>query len=172
MDKKLFGNINIHQGTMTRGSAYVLYEKNGELWIGLHDEFNGGMYPGCHYADMVEELIKLETYEDFSLTMYKFNKEHHNYSDFKTYHMSLKEYLGYSIEDNTIDFNKGMYDHWSSDYTFFVNMTKKRLTFKIKSKVQKKLKVPEMSIVTFNFGTLQGIYNAAMPDRYLMNNNV
>jgi len=51
-------------------------------------------------------------------------------------------------------------------------MTKKRLTFKIKSKVQKKLKAPEMSIVTFNFGTLQGIYNAAMPDRYLMNNNV
>jgi len=168
----LFGNINIHKGNMTRGSAYVLYENNGELWIGLHDEFKGGMYPGCHYDDMIQELIKLKTYEDFSLAMYKFNKEHHNYSDFKTYHMSLKEYLGHSVENNTIDFSEDIYSHWSGDYNFFVNMTKKKFIFKTKAEVQKKVTIPSMSIITFNFGTLQGVYNTALPDRFLANNNV
>lgn len=143
---------------MTRGGAYIIYKKDGELWIGYHNEFNGDMYPGGHYEDMVLALGTVKTYEDFSLAMHKFNKEHHNYDDFQTYHEPLNEYLNLVVEDNTIDLEREYYSYWFSDYIFFLNLTGE--TFRFKNMLgDKKVGITTDGIAVFNYGNLQAVFN-------------
>lgn len=141
---------------MTRGTAYVLYEKDGQIWMGATDEFNGDMYPGSKHDDMVKALCKVFTYEDFGLVMHKFNKENHNYDDFQIYHHTLEAKLG---PVNYIDFDKDYYSEWFSDYIFVLNLTGKDFLFKEKDRVvEKNILIPHDCIAVFNFGKLNGIY--------------
>ena len=158
MDKKLFGNINIHRRNMTRGSAYVLYEKDGEIWIGYSDEFNGDMYPGGKYEDMIIALGSVKTYEDYGLAMHKFNKENHNYSNYTIYHKPLSEYLNLPSVSDEIDLNREYYTYWFSDYLFFLNLTGKLFTFQTAKKTS--IVVNTGVIATFNFGKGEGVYNS------------
>jgi hypothetical protein len=158
MDKKLFGNINIHRGNMTRGSAYVLYEKDGEIWIGYSDEFNGDMYPGGKYEDMVTALGSVKTYEDYGLAMHKFNKENHEYDNYSIYHKPLSEYLNLPSVSDEIDLNREYYTYWFSDYLFFLNLTGKLFTFQTAKKTS--IVVNTGVIATFNFGKGEGVYNS------------
>lgn len=158
MDKKLFGKrIELEKiDYMTRGSAYVLYEKDGEIWIGYSDEFNGDMYPGGKYEDMVTALGSVKTYEDYGLAMHKFNKENHNYSDYNIYHKPLSEYLNLPSVSDEIDLNREYYTYWFSDYLFFLNLTDKLFTFQTKK--NSSIVVSTGVIATFNFGKAEGVY--------------
>lgn len=158
---KLFGNIHIHKGNMTRGSANIIYERDGELWIGFHDEFNGDMYPGGHYEDMILALSKIKTYEDFGLVMHRFNKEHHAYDDFSIYHKPLNEYLELVVKDNTIDLGREYYTYWFSDYVFFLNLTGRDFNFKTKRvKIGPEyIRICKDTIVAFNYGVPVGVYD-------------
>jgi len=147
---------------MTRGSAYVLYEKDGETWIGYADEFNGNMYPGGYYEDMINTLIHVKTYEDFGLAMYEFNKEHFGYDHFKTFHCTLKDYIQ-SDNNKQIDFNIDYYKYWFSDYLFFINFTGKMFSFVVRTKEEKKVTCPSDTVMAFNFGDLTGVYVTGIP---------
>ena len=158
MDKKLFGKRIISKDNMTRGSAYVLYEKDGEIWIGYSDEFNGDMYPGGKYEDMIIALGSVKTYEDYGLAMHKFNKENHNYSDYTIYHKPLSEYLDLPSVSDEINLNREYYTYWFSDYIFFLNLTDKIFSFK--TKVKKTIAIDRGAIATFNFGKGENVYIA------------
>lgn len=143
--------------SMTRGSAYVLYKKDGEIWIGSHDEFNGDMYPGGRYEAMIEILKKVHTYEDFGLAMHAFNRENHNYNDFQTYQTRLEDYLGKKVE--LIDFSDDYYGHWNSDYLFFINLLDEQFSFINRPNNHiKKVHIPVDAIMTFNFGNCEAVY--------------
>lgn len=150
-------NFDEEPVSMTRGSAYVLYKKDGEIWIGSHDEFNGDMYPGGRYEKMIEILKKVHTYEDFGLAMHTFNRENHNYNDFQIYQTRLEDYLGKKVE--LIDFNDDYYGHWNSDYLFFINLLDKQFSFINRPKKPiKKIHIPFDAIMTFNFGNCEAVY--------------
>ena len=141
----------------TRGRAHIIYKRDGELWIGYHNEFNGDMYPGGHYEDMLLALGTVKTYEDFGIAMHKFNKEHHNYDDFEIYHQPLNEYLELVVENNIIDLDRGYYRYWFSDYIFFLNLTGEIFTFN--NKDSKNICVATDVIAAFNFAKPVGVYN-------------
>ena len=148
-------NFNEPAYSMTRGSAYILYKKDNKIWIGYSGEFNGNMYPGGNYEDMVNALFDIKTYEDYGLIMHKFNKEHHNYSVFDIYHSTLNTYLNKETK-NKINFDVEYYKHWFSDYIFFINLTGSNFYF---ADTEKQL-VPSSNgtVTVFNYGKLESVY--------------
>lgn len=148
--------------SMTRGTPYILYKKDGEIWIGYSDEFNGDMYPGGAYESMVDALKEVTTYEDFGLCIHKFNKENHDYSDLGIHHKPLKEYI--NSDDETINFSNDYYEYWFSDYLFFLNLTGDNFTFIMKD--EKPMVINNDMIFTVNFGESEGVY-VASASRYI-----
>jgi len=140
--------------SMTRGTPYILYKKDNDIWIGYSDEFNGNMYPGGAYESMVDALKEVTTYEDFGLCIHKFNKDNHNYSNLGIYHTSLKEYL--NSDDETIDFSNDYYIHWFSDFLFFLNFTGDNYTFIMEDRTP--MEISNAMIFTVNFGKSEAVY--------------
>ena len=118
---------------MTRGSAYCFYTKDNEIWIVCSDEWNGGMSHKDLGGELFLKMQKVRTHEDFTFMLYEFNKENHNYTDFKIHAMPLNRYLERDepiISDPLggnspveIDLDVDYYRYWFSDYNYFVNLS-------------------------------------------------
>lgn len=78
---------------MTRGSAYCFYVEDNIVQIAFTDEWNGGMDPDDTGAELIDVIIKQQTRTDFMLACYEFNKENHNYINFRCQSLPLHKYL-------------------------------------------------------------------------------
>lgn len=139
--------------SMTRGTPYVIYKKDGELWLGSSEEFNGDMYPGGHYEKLRDHLKTVNTYEDFGISIHRFNNEAHKYSDLQIYQEKLSDKTGNN--DPVIDFRVEYYNKWFSDYIFIINLSEENFT--IFDTKDKKITLPHYVGVILHFGEMEEI---------------
>ena len=101
---------------MTRGQIAIITKSKVMTSI----EFNGDMYMpsgkwGGHGRKVINALKRVYDVATYMYEVAKFNKDNHHYNDIDrlTYKMGLE----------TLDFTKGYFDNWFSDYVYIKNNT-------------------------------------------------
>lgn len=95
---------------MTRGQI-VCITNDG---VKTSTEFNGDMYLSYHGENIIKELKKNMTYDDYVKFVEKFNKENFEY----------EEQLIYDVDKEYLDMNKEEYfSAWFSDYLYIKNIS-------------------------------------------------
>ncbi len=150
---------------MTRGSAYCFYIKDNVVQIAFTDEWNGGMSPNDLGDDLIKLLSKQQTRTDFMFATYEFNKENHDYKDFKCGTLPLHKFLEKKDpviydplggnEPYKINMSDDYYRYWFSDYLYFINLGPMPIKFvgdTIKNK-RSAILLPE-TLAVLNFGSV------------------
>lgn len=109
---------------MTRGKAFLI----DNIYIHHHDEFNGDMYRDGLGQNFYNILKTVKNPKDFSAKMRRWNKNHHNYSDFELHKELLHELEPFiKIIDGIVNvrFERDYYDFWFSDYVYLKNISSK-----------------------------------------------
>ncbi len=124
---------------MTRGSAYCFHVIDNVMQIAFTDEWNGGMAPHDLGDKLIDKMSRSRDVTEFMFACYEFNKENHNYTDFKCHTLPLHRYLENNDEilhdplGGNIPYEINMaddyYRYWFSDYTYFVNLSDKPIRF-------------------------------------------
>lgn len=127
---------------MTRGNFLLI--TNTATWMSI--QFNGDMYPSCNGKIVYHMLESVETYDDLTAAILKFDKERFGYSYEYGEDMTPK-----SISDN-IDFSKDYYAVYNSDYLYIKNASDKDCTIIAKNEMEKTIKPGEIQV--WNFGCL------------------
>ena len=127
---------------MTRGNFLLI--TNTANWMSI--QFNGDMYPSCNGKIVYHMLESVETYDDLTAAILKFDKERFGYSYEYGEDMTPK-----SISDN-IDFSKDYYAVYNSDYLYIKNASDKDCTIIAKNEVEQTIKPGEIQI--WNYGSL------------------
>ena len=100
---------------MTRGKMILIKNENNKLVNYITCEFNGDMYLSYHGKNVVNELEKINTYEDFDRYVRYFYEQNFEYEE--DYFGIYKE----DIKDKTINVFDNYFDNWFSDYLYFKN---------------------------------------------------
>lgn len=147
---------------MTRGSAYCFYVEDNIVQIAFTDEWNGGMGTDDLGAELADLIIKQQTRTDFMLACYEFNKENHNYTDFKCQSLPLHKYLEKKDpivydplggnEPYKINMADDYYRYWFSDYLYFINLSNMPIKF-LQDTVKKSSLLLTQELVVLNFGS-------------------
>ena len=133
---------------MTRGTPYLILKNK----VVYSEEFNGDMYGSPkdikelqetgHYPEMINRLAKVKDEKDFKTQIKEFNKQNHNYENFKFFIDKIKN----------LDMSKDYFENFFSDYLFFKNCSDK--TEILIDKNGKQIEIGKGQIATFNFGNL------------------
>lgn len=134
---------------MTRGTIYILLENK----FIQTDEFNGDMYPGGHYEEVIDRLEVVNRSNEpeisFKIQMLGFNANNHKYSDFGFYETAyLDTILTYSHIDFTDYYNDK--HSWFSDYIFIINKSGRDFTVILRN--EETCILADNSIFTVDFG--------------------
>ncbi|MCB6589765.1 hypothetical protein LI294_21000 [bacterium 210702-DFI.5.13] len=127
---------------MTRGNFLLI--TNTANWMSI--QFNGDMYPSCNGKIVYHMLESVETYDDLTAAILKFDKERFGYSYEYGEDMTPK-----SISDN-IDFSKDYYAVYNSDYLYIKNASDEDCTIIAKNEMEQTIKPGEIQV--WNFGCL------------------
>lgn len=127
---------------MTRGNFLLI--TNTANWMSI--QFNGDMYPSCNGKIVYHMLESVETYDDLTAAILKFDKERFGYSYEYGEDMTPK-----SISDN-IDFSKDYYAVYNSDYLYIKNASDEDCTIIAKNEMEQTIKPGEIQI--WNYGNL------------------
>lgn len=143
---------------MTRGTGYLITDDT----IYFHDEFNGDMYPDGYGVDFIKMLSKT-TAKNFDKKLNDWNSSNHNYEDFKTIKMSLKEFkpvlrvLGMN-EHLLLNFNEDYYNWFFSDWIFIKNASPYKIS--VWTKDNKKVVIRKGATYAFHFGSSENHYTS------------
>jgi len=141
---------------MTRGTAYILLPTK----IVSSCEFNGDMYPGGYYEEMVNRLLKVDTEQSFYEEISEFDRNNFGYQ-FESDYFRMYEYKYEQFIDEEYDkalrirliLDKAYY----SDYSFIKNSTKSNKEF-VDAEWNKYIVKPG-EVITFYFSTYCNIHN-------------
>jgi len=103
------------------------------------------MYPTYHGDRMFKALKRAKSKEDFKKLIEEFNQEYFEYPEQMIYEYGLDKLM------ELLDFNRGYFDFWFSDYIFIKNISNKDYTFTLKDKKKTKVKLVPNQTVRFNF---------------------
>ena len=128
---------------MTRGTFYLITATG----LIASTEFNGDMYPKGYGDEAMAALSRVNKEEDFTKELLEFNKLLHKYPEdevSETYPIQLGEVTEVVFDNNT----------YTSDWTFFKNLTDKTIIFKSYRDMgdPKTLGLEPNAIIRFNFG--------------------
>ena len=134
---------------MTRGKMILIKSKNNKLVNYITCEFNGDMYLSYHGKNVVNELEKINTYEDFDRYVRYFNEQNFKYEE--DYFGIYKE----DIKDKTINVFDNYFDNWFSDYLYFKNASGEdiKIIYKKGNKREETI-IKNGEISVFHFGEL------------------
>lgn len=131
---------------MTRGQIAIITKNE----IMTSNEFNGGMYPSHYGKIVVNGLRKVKDVADYQYFVAKFNKEHHHYNDLEQVCFKIP------FEADYLDFSKGYFDKWFSDYIYIKNLSGEDVEIITKSGENKV--IPDNAIARLYFGELEHIF--------------
>lgn len=127
---------------MTRGNFVLI--TNTANWMSI--QFNGDMYPSCNGKLVYHMLESVETYDDLTAAILRFDKERFGYSD--EYGLSLAPE---SVSDD-IDFSEDYFAVYNSDYLYIKNASDKDCTIIAQNGMKQTIKPEEIQV--WNFGCL------------------
>ncbi len=163
---------------MTRGTIYTLLPDEKII---TSCEFNGDMYEGGHYEDVVEMLVRINNEDDFKKEVVEFDNETFKYNednkytegeDVKTYYIKDGiypddyEYFSFRIFDYKNFFNvdkelrlKVMMDVVNySDYEFIKNCSGD--VVKLIDEEGVKIELKQAEIATFCYGSFLRVFDS------------
>ena len=127
---------------MTRGNFILI--TNTANWMSI--QFNGDMYPSCNGKFVYHMLESVETYDDLTAAILKFDKERFGYADMHDIDLSPK-----SISDD-INFSEDYFTIYNSDYLYIKNASDKECTIIAKNGAKQTIKPGEIQV--WDFGCL------------------
>lgn len=127
---------------MTRGNFILI--TNTANWMSI--QFNGDMYPSCNGKFVYHMLESVETYDDLTAAILKFDKERFGYADMHDIDLAPK-----SISDD-INFSEDYYAVYNSDYLYIKNASDKECTIIAKNGAKQTIKPGEIQV--WDFGCL------------------
>lgn len=127
---------------MTRGNFLLI--TNTANWMSI--QFNGDMYPSCNGKIVYHMLESVETYDDLTAAILKFDKERFGYSYEYGEDMTPKQ-----ISDD-IDFSKDYFAIYNSDYLYIKNASDKECTIIAKNGMTQTIEPGEIQV--WDFGCL------------------
>ena len=127
---------------MTRGNFILI--TNTANWMSI--QFNGDMYPSCNGKFVYHMLESVETYDDLTAAILKFDKERFGYADMHDIDLAPK-----SISDD-INFSEDYYAVYNSDYLYIKNASDKECTIIAKNGMKQTIKPGEIQV--WDFGCL------------------
>jgi hypothetical protein len=140
---------------MTRGTGYLVTENS----ISYHDEFNGDMYPDGYGLSFIK-MISKTTPKNFNATVKRWNKNNHDYSDFKTHSMPLSKFKPFSAWKHalSLDFNVKYFDWFFSDWVFIKNASQLPIKVKTNKSTGFNMEILPGETRAFSFGQEDGNY--------------
>lgn len=123
---------------MTRGQIAVVLP-DGNLLTSV--EFNGDMYLSYHGKHVVEELMHVDTVEDYRMLVKEFNDKNFKYDD---------RPLFFDCDDSFFDMSTDYFDKWFSDYVYIKNLSDKPVVFT--DSQGRKIKIDTDVVTAFHFG--------------------
>lgn len=127
---------------MTRGNFILI--TNTANWMSI--QFNGDMYPSCNGKFVYHMLESVETYDDLTAAILKFDKERFGYADMHDIDLAPK-----SISDD-INFSEDYFAIYNSDYLYIKNASDKECTIIAKNGMKQTIKPGEIQV--WDFGCL------------------
>ena len=127
---------------MTRGNFVLI--TNTANWMSI--QFNGDMYPSCNGKFVYHMLESVETYDDLTAAILKFDKERFGYADMHDIDLAPK-----SISDD-INFSEDYFAIYNSDYLYIKNASDKECTIIAKNGMKQTIKPGEIQV--WDFGCL------------------
>lgn len=119
---------------MTRGTAYLITDDTVFTTV----EWNGDMYPGGHYEDLVGRLAISDTPTRFTAEMNAFNAANHNYPTFRVNsaeraHFETDGVIVFQhVGDAGLSDPKDYFSMFFSDYLFFRNAGTRAVEFRLR----------------------------------------
>ena len=124
---------------MTKGNFVLI--TNTANWMSI--QFNGDMYPSGNGKLVYHMLESVETYNDLTAAILRFDKERFGYSD--EYGLSLAPK---SISDD-INFSEDYFAIYNSDYLYIKNASDKECTIIAKNGAKQTIKPGEIQVWDF-----------------------
>ena len=143
---------------MTRGNFVLM--TNTANWMSI--QFNGDMYPSCNGKLVYHMLESVETHDDLTSAILKFDEECFGYADEYDADLSPDR-----ISDD-IDFSKDYFAVYNSDYLYIKNASDKECTIIAKNGMKQAIKPGEIQV--WNFGNLVALDNEILEELKLDDN--
>jgi len=112
---------------MTRGTLYAITEKLVVETI----EFNGGMFPEERGKEIIAFMENCKVLNDFRIGLEKFNKDNHSHEGNLFNLHKRHDFIQQVKNVDTIDMTKDYSELFFSDWTFWINLTKEDIVFKV-----------------------------------------